>query len=83
MVAFPQVTALAQAETLSRRVAHFFHYPLKADSPLVVKTQHHGQRVLHQRATGRAVKIRLLFFGPGMRGVVGRNDIESIVEQSL
>jgi hypothetical protein len=64
-------------------VAHLLHHLGQRNPALVVKFQHQQQGVLHQGQPGVRLPVAVGFLVWRVRGVVGGNDVEPVVEQGF
>ena len=83
-VALAQVAPLADAEQVGGRVRGLAYQLLDAQVAVVHHLQGHAQRMLHQRqARGRLEVGGVVFLLPGVRGVVGGDDVDAVFGQRL
>ena len=62
-------------------MAHFLYNFFKGNFSFFKIFQHHHERMLHQRRTGRAFGVHIFLFFQSVRRMVGRNNVDPVVQQ--
>lgn len=83
IISFSQKPSFLYLEADSGSMAHFLHHFFQGEVTFLYIFQHQQQAVLHQRNAGRGLQVRLLFFLPGVGGMIGGNNIQPVVQESL
>src|SRR5687767_911039 len=82
-ITFSYIAAVNDVEAGGRSMTHFLHHFFQCYPSLLYIMKHHQQRMLYKWKSRVRLFITFVFFFPGVWRVIGRNDVEPVVEQGI